>query len=79
MSKQGKTLCEIFTRMDTNELPQRLKTRREALGVSLESAARQLGVSLSTYQRWERGRSVPRGNNDLRVIEAWLAGGEPTK
>lgn len=65
--------------MDTNELPQRLQARRAALNISMEAAARQLGVSLSTYQRWERGRATPRGNNDLLAIEKWLAGGEPTK
>lgn len=65
--------------MDTNELPQRLLARRTALNLTLDAAARQLGVSLSTYQRWEHGRATPRGHNDLLAIERWLAGGEPTK
>lgn len=38
-----------------------IKRRRISLGWSQERLARELGVSFSTVNRWERGRSEPNG------------------
>ncbi len=37
-----------------------MKTLRVASGLTQEELAQQLGVSVSTVQKWEQGLSVPR-------------------
>jgi len=39
--------------------PERIKSLRQRLGLSQKAFAKQLGVSLRTVQRWERGESKP--------------------
>lgn len=41
-------------------LPKRLRDARRAAGLSMEEAARRIGVSKSSIQRWEVGSNVPR-------------------
>ena len=43
---------------DTSTMVRRL---RGALGLTQENLARELGVTLSTVYRWEKGRSRPSG------------------
>lgn len=43
---------------------------RKELGLSCEQAASQLGVDESTFNRWERGETVPGGINLMRLV-AW--------
>lgn len=37
--------------------PFQLRSRREALGLSMEALARRLGISVTTVYRWESGRT----------------------
>lgn len=41
------------------KLPSTLKRVREALGISQEDLARELGVSFATVNRWENGKTTP--------------------
>lgn len=59
-----------------NELSAQLKTWREQRGLSIEQAARELGVTSSTMYRWLTAKSKPRGLSKL-VLEKALA--EPAK
>lgn len=45
--------------MDEEMTPERIKKIRLSLGWSQERLARELGVSFSTVNRWERGRTSP--------------------
>ena len=45
--------------VNSPNFPQKVKALRKRLGVSQKAFARQLGVSLRTVQRWERGESKP--------------------
>ena len=49
---------------------------RDALGLTQEGLARELGVTVSTVFRWEKGRSRPSGLA-LRAIERLRAQAEP--
>ena len=42
---------------------------REAAGHTRSSAARVLGVDLSTLQRWEAGRYLPQRRNERRAYQ----------
>lgn len=42
-----------------NEVPAKIKTLRAKLGLTQEQFAARLGVSWSTVNRWENGRSRP--------------------
>jgi transcriptional regulator with XRE-family HTH domain len=48
-------------------LGERLKRRREQLGLTLTAMAAQFGVVQSTLCRWEGGEREPRGEHLLRV------------
>ncbi|MEX3968189.1 helix-turn-helix domain-containing protein [Paraburkholderia sp. EG286B] len=64
---------EWFPRSDVPQIGQRLRDRREAVGLTQCELARQLGVGESTYVHWERGRlpgSVAEGM--VRALEAAL-------
>ena len=41
--------------------PEEIKRLRTRLGLTQEGLARELGVSVSTVHKWERGRARPRG------------------
>ncbi len=47
--------------MDNREIPNILKQLRTRLDLSQEELAARLGVAFSTLNRWENGRSTPRG------------------
>ena len=51
----------------------RLDEYRKSKGLSCEQAAKQLAVDESTFNRWERGESVPGGINLMRLL-TWSAG-----
>ena len=51
----------------------RLDEYRKQRGLSCEQAATQLGVDVSTFNRWERGESIPGGINLMRLL-AWSQG-----
>jgi DNA-binding transcriptional regulator YiaG len=59
--KQPKTLAD------------RIRTRREALGLSREKLALEWNVALSTIRNWEIGLSEPRDGH-REVVEKWLDG-----
>ncbi|MCT8972862.1 helix-turn-helix domain-containing protein [Microbaculum marinisediminis] len=62
----------------------RVKSAREAAGLSTAQVARRLGVTTRTLASWENGRSAPRANRlfmlagVLDVTPTWLIGGEGT-
>lgn len=62
-------------------LGERLRSAREAAGLSVEQAARRLGVLKSTWQAWEADRKEPRANRltmtagVLGVSPSWLLSG----
>ena len=45
-----------------------IKTLRNKLGKTQAGMARLLGASLRTYDRWEAGDSVPRGNTLVKIL-----------
>ena len=47
--------------MENREIPGILKQLRSQLGLSQEELAAKLGVAFSTLNRWENGKSAPRG------------------
>ncbi len=52
---------------------QQLTAIRHELGWSEETCAHELGVTYSTMNRWERGRSVPRSRVVIEAIDRLLA------
>lgn len=63
-------------RPEPQRLGDRIKARREALGLSLELAAQQIGVDEGTLARWEKGVWRPSGTRRA-LVEAFLGGGSP--
>lgn len=57
----------------TSDLGRRLTARRQELGLTQEKFAAEIGVDLTTLQRWENGRGEPRGLY-LKAVERFLAG-----
>lgn len=51
----------------------RLDEYRKLRGHSCAQSAAQLGVDESTFNRWERGESVPGGINLMRLVQ-WSGG-----
>jgi putative transcriptional regulator len=47
--------------MGEHDLATVVRELREALGLTQEGLARELGVTVSTVFRWEKGRSQPSG------------------
>lgn len=46
-----------------------LKDRRLKLGFSQSAVAVKVGVSLNSYQNWERGVTKPKGENMNKLLE----------
>ena len=53
-------------------IAERIRRRREDLGMARERLALQWNVALSTIRNWEIGLSEPRGAA-LVMVEKWLA------
>lgn len=51
----------------------KLKDYREGLRIEASQAAKELGVSVSTYWRWEAGLSAPRRIKQLKILD-WSGG-----
>lgn len=47
----------------------RIRRLRVALGLSQERFAQRIGVTAATVSRWERGRTRPRSEALLRLLE----------
>jgi transcriptional regulator with XRE-family HTH domain len=47
----------------------RMRDRRRQLKETQEEAAAAIGVSLSTYQRWERAEQVPHLRSQRRIAQ----------
>jgi transcriptional regulator with XRE-family HTH domain len=57
--------------IDASELAIRLKARRRELGISLRTAAAEIGVSPATMSRVERGDYLPDRDNLFRLLD-WV-------
>jgi type I restriction enzyme M protein len=57
--------------MDSREIADVLKNLRANLGLSQEELASRLGVAFSTLNRWENGKSMPRGKA-MQAISALM-------
>ena len=55
--------------MDDKEIPEILKQLRSKLDLSQEELAARLGVAFSTLNRWENGRSIPRGQAQKAISD----------
>ncbi|MEM9398723.1 MAG: helix-turn-helix transcriptional regulator [Verrucomicrobiota bacterium] len=44
---------------NTRQFSDTVKSVREKLGISQEDLARELGISFSTVNRWENGKTTP--------------------
>ena len=64
---KGSGLVAIQERID------RLKAVRRRLGWSEEVCAYHLGVTYSTVNRWEQGKSLPKSRLVLDAIDRFLA------
>lgn len=58
----------------------RLKERRKALGLSAAEVSRRVGLHVSSFSSWERGKSIPtveslqKAAETLEVSTSWLLG-----
>jgi DNA-binding transcriptional regulator YiaG len=52
------------------------EARKRRAPLSQEAAARQVGVSLGTWNAWKQGRMRPTGLS-RRALEAWIAAPAP--
>ena len=57
---------------ETKEQIARLKAIRKRLGWSEELCAHHLGVTYSTWNRWERGESVPKSQAVHEAIHRFI-------
>ncbi len=55
--------------MDDRDIPEILKQLRDKLELSQEELAARLGVAFSTLNRWENGRTTPRGRAKQAISE----------
>ena len=55
--------------MENREIPDILKQVRAKLELSQEELANRLGVAFSTLNRWENGKSAPRGKAKLAIAD----------
>jgi len=55
--------------MENREIPDILKQLRTKLELSQEDLATKLGVAFSTLNRWENGRSTPRGKAKQAIAD----------
>jgi transcriptional regulator with XRE-family HTH domain len=59
------------------EIAKRIKIARERLGIATPTAlATRLGVSRSTAVRWERGKSIPTGDQKQALKDLFRVGDE---
>ena len=56
-------------------LPERLRARRRALGLSRKAAARLLGIDDATLSRWDSGITEPKGLHAV-LVARFLAGSD---
>lgn len=74
-----KKVIESYMQKKYNE---RIRARREKIGLSITEAAKRAGVSQPAWSKWELGVFEPRGANRLKVAEVlgcnpeWLRTGE---
>src|SRR5215831_19092085 len=68
MGESPQTSRMASGRLDVDCSPAALRARRESLGVSQETLARAIGVSVNTLVRWERG--TQRIGDPCRVLRA---------
>ena len=61
------------TNLQAREKIDRLKAIRKAMGWSEETCAHRLGVTYSTFNRWERGESLPKSQLVLNAIDRFIA------
>jgi len=66
--------------MDAREIPEILRQLRAKLGLTQEELAGRLGVAFTTLNRWENGRTTPRGKAKQAIgdLIAEVGLGEPT-
>lgn len=66
--------------MDSRDIPEVLKQLRAKLGLTQEELAARLDVAFTTLNRWENGRTTPRGKAKQAISElvADVGLGEPT-
>ena len=55
--------------MDFKDISKVIRQLRDKLGLSQENLAKELGVSFSTVNRWETGKSEPRGRAEEKILE----------
>lgn len=60
--------------MNDEPLTKQLADTRAARRLSQEQAAREIGVSWTTFSRWERGKCAPNSMATLAAVRRWLAG-----
>ena len=51
-------------------LAQKIKTKREAAGMSREELAERVGCCVGTIYQWEEGRRKPRHRHFVKIIDA---------
>ncbi len=56
-----------------HSLPEKLKARRQSIGLSRKRLAKLLGVDESSLANWETGRRRP-NKKSLKIIEGFLQG-----
>ena len=59
LQRQWKEALQLQEELGKRLTPKEIKDLRRKLGLSQKAFAKQLGVSLRTVQRWERGESKP--------------------
>lgn len=64
-------VVEMADEMRYPEIAAALERAREARGISQETAAHELGVSITTYGRWARGERQPRAAAAQLIAELW--------
>ena len=57
--------------MSGNNLNQKIKNLREALGLTRKEFAKRLNVSVSTISRWESGERIPNLYHLKKIIEVF--------
>ena len=67
-SSENKGLRAYFRVENDRIASAAIKVLREKLGETQAGMARLLGASLRTYNRWEAGHTIPRGNKLLKIM-----------
>lgn len=65
--------CPVKMRGMTDDpadrFPERLRARRDDLGLAQEEVARRVGVAVRVYARWEAGETEPRAKHLRRLAQ----------